>query len=495
LRRKMIQEYIKIQVLLFLATAMSISCSNTVRLTEVIVASGSDAVLPCATSPSNDHQSAVTWKRIIESEERTVWRRDKSGMEFRPVGQAPQVYCPHPNFQSSDFSLHIKDTKEEDAGMYRCEVGHRFFKNIILRVIKVSINPAVVFEGDQLTLSCSVTPQTSVTLVNWQLNGSQITSQNTFTINKVSQKDAGTWSCLIRNKSTDEKASILVQVKGILVPRDNSEVVYAELGSSVHLPCIFSDEILSNRVSWKKESKNQPALLPEFFNISYNPGVSQSSSVKGDRSAYIKSVQDGDEGTYKCLGQLMRANSKYVEVERTIQLVTTQVLSSYRNGKTFLTCHLSSTKQVTNYEWIYVEYGVNDLRTFTSVQNSTSKLLSVPKERHIREWVCRFYNQQQLLGNVTYHLPMMSAWEGEQQPTSGNKVVMIIGLCFLFLLLVLIVLQLYKNHRRRKMILQYPAMETIVHLASNEREYKERLEVREKTQNGACGKDLKSVSV
>lgn len=44
---------------------------------------------------------------------------------------------------------------------------------------------------------------------------------------------------------------------------------------------------------------------------------------------------------------------------------------------------------------------------------------------------------------------------------------------------------------QRKMILQYPAMETIVHLAANEREFRER-EQWEKTQNGARGKDVKS---
>lgn len=42
------------------------------------------------------------------------------------------------------------------------------------------------------------------------------------------------------------------------------------------------------------------------------------------------------------------------------------------------------------------------------------------------------------------------------------------------------------------MILQYPAMETIVHLAANEREFRERVKTREKVQNGACGKNLKS---
>ncbi|MCJ8728632.1 hypothetical protein PDJAM_G00006630 [Pangasius djambal] len=496
----MAQAFMKVQVLLLLVTAMAISCSNCVRDPEVFVASGSVAVLPCIMSSSTKHSAAVTWKRILQSEERTVWRRDKSGLEFRPVGQAPHAHCPHPNFGNADYSLHIEGTREEDAGMYRCEVEGQNVINVMLYVIKVSYTPAEVFEGDQLTLSCSVTPQSMGMTRKWELNGSPITSYSsiqTYTINKVSQKDAGTWSCLIGNKPTNVKASTSLQVKGILVPRDNSQVVYAELGSSVTLPCIFSNEFIVNTSAWKRVSKtsNLPAKLPSFFNISSKPGVSRCSSVQVDRSAYIESVQDGDEGTYQCSGQVKGENGKRVKVERNIQLVTAQALSSYRNGKMTLTCRVSNTSQVTSYEWIHVEYGVNDTRTFTSVQKSTSKVLSVPKEKRLGEWVCRFFNQQQLLGNVTYHLQMMSGLEGQQKSTSGNKVAMIIGLCFLFLLLVLIVLQLYKNHRRRKMILQYPAMETIVHLAANEREFRERVKVREKTQNGACGEDLKSVSV
>lgn len=86
------------------------------------------------------------------------------------------------------------------------------------------------------------------------------------------------------------------------------------------------------------------------------------------------------------------------------------VVSSDRNGKTTLTCRISNPTQVTSYEWIHVEYGVNDTQTFTSVQKSTSKVLSIPKEKQLGEWVCRFYNQQQLLGNATYHLQMMSEY-------------------------------------------------------------------------------------
>lgn len=115
-------------------------------------------------------------------------------------------------------------------------------------------------------------------------------------------------------------------LSGILVPRDSSEVVYAELGSSVTLPCIFSKEFLLNSSSWKRVPKtsNQPVMLPAFFNASSNAGDFRCSSVQVDRSAYIQSVQDGDEGTYRCSGRVKGDNGKQVKVERNTQLVTVQ---------------------------------------------------------------------------------------------------------------------------------------------------------------------------
>lgn len=71
-----------------------------------------------------------------------MWRRDKSGLEFRPVGQAPQAHCPHPNFGNIDYSLHIEETREDDAGVYRCEVDGQYSKEVMLYVIKGNISPA-----------------------------------------------------------------------------------------------------------------------------------------------------------------------------------------------------------------------------------------------------------------------------------------------------------------------------------------------------------------
>lgn len=94
------------------------------------------------------------------------------------------------------------------------------FTNTHLMVLcfsAVSFTPDEVFEGDKLILNCNVTPKTTVSIGKWEQNGSPVTSNSrmqTYTVNKVSQKDAGTWSCLIGNKPTVVKASTSFQVKG-----------------------------------------------------------------------------------------------------------------------------------------------------------------------------------------------------------------------------------------------------------------------------------------
>lgn len=50
--------------------------------------------------------------------------------------------------------------------------------------------------------------------------------------------------------------------------------------------------------------------------------------------------------------------------------------------------------------------------------------------------------------SVTCVVASAGGLEGQQKTTSANKIATIIGLCFLSVLLVLIMLQLYKNHRR-----------------------------------------------
>ncbi|XP_048009639.1 basement membrane-specific heparan sulfate proteoglycan core protein-like [Megalobrama amblycephala] len=435
---------------------------------EVLVAQGSVAVLPCEDEFSTlSYPTAVYWSKIVNGVMKTVWRRQKSGLEFRPVRDPPRANCPVPNFGKADYSLHIAGTTYEDGGQYVCEVVGKtqMVKIVTLRVIRASFSPAIVVEGSRTEAMCDVSPGTKSAKVNWKRNGEFIRRTS---LSSVSQRDAGNWTCQVSHNGVVVEATVSLQVKGIATPQDDSSVVYAAVGSPVSLPCLFTDGLIPNTVRWNRISSTTQFshLPPSFFNGS-------------SASATIRRVEDGDEGTYKCSGVMEGLNRERIQVQRRMELVVSRVVSSSAssgNGPVTLTCHLSNSNQITSYEWLRVTYGPNDTQTVTSVtsvQKTNSFRIQKVTERDAGEWVCRYYGKQGVLGNVTYELHIMGAVKGEKS-SSGNKTAMVMGLGFLFLVVFLIMFQMYRNYRRKKRILLYPAMETIVHQAATEREHRER---------------------
>ncbi|XP_043117680.1 protein borderless-like [Puntigrus tetrazona] len=452
---------------------------------EVFVAYGSVAVLPCIDETSElSHPSSVYWSRLVENALKTVWRREKSGLEFRPVRDQPRANCPVPNFGKSDYSLHITETALEDGGKYICEVEGRIrmVKLINLRVVRASFSPAVVVEGLRTEAVCHVSPGTKSVKINWKQNGAKISR---FSLSKVSQKDEGDWTCQVSYTGGAVESTTSLQVKGISTPPSDSSVVYAAVGSSVSLPCIFTDGLVPHTVSWSRPSTTSysPLPLPASLNASAGPSA----------SAAIQRVEEGDEGMYTCSGTVKGLNGESNKVQRRMELVVARVSRSSGSGPVTLTCHLSNSDQVTSYEWLRVNYGPNDTQTLTSVQKTVQKTLRIQKvdEEGAGEWVCRYYGKQGVLGNVTYELHLMGALKSGNL-SSGNKTAMVMGLGFLFLVIFLVLFQMYRNYRRKKMIHLYPAMETIVHQAATEREQRERSRPK---MAEACVGDPKPVSV
>lgn len=427
---------------------------------EVLVAHGSVAVLPCVDESSVlSYPTAVYWSRMNGNVLKTVWRREKSGLEFRPVRDQPRINCPVPNFGKGDYSLHIAGMTIEDGGKYVCEVvgKTRMVKVVVLRVIRASFSPAVVVEGSKTEAMCDISPTTPFARVTWKRNHSISTSS----LSNVSQRDAGIWTCHVSHKGVVVEATADLQVKGISTPQDDSSVLYAAVGSSVSLPCLFTDGLIPNTVTWNRTESPRP--LSASFNWSLE-------------SATIQRVEDGDEGMYTCSGRMEGLKRQGIKVQRRMELVVTRVLStstSSGNGPVTLTCHLSNSDQITSYEWLRVTYGANDTQTVTSVQKTKSFRIQQVTEKHAGEWMCRYYGKQGVLGNVTYQFHMMGALKNEKS-SPGNKTAMVMGLGFLFLVVFLVLCQMYKNYRRKKRILLYPAMETIVHQTTTEREQRQR---------------------
>ncbi|XP_062393668.1 uncharacterized protein LOC134082048 [Sardina pilchardus] len=478
---------------------------------EVTAQEGSPAVLPCDVSDSPaTHYVAFQWIKKDSRSESTVCRREKSGLVYRGSGLGHRSHCP--GTQSGDYSLHIDAVREEDAGQYVCSVqaprqGRRSqpaTRMVMLRVMKVSFSRPEAIEGDSLEVNCIVTPGYIVKMdYRWKLNGLEYQTGNayhrsSFKIRRVSQSDRGDWTCRVSYKGKEAEATQFLRVKGVEHPPNDKALVYAAIGSdNTTLPCVFSEGLTPN-ATWSRLSKGSSSSssssssstsfyklasssrrhLPPPLPLSFtHPPLSSSSPW--DQSARLQRVEVGDEGSYVCSG---RVESR--QVQRELELVTARVLSSPSTKRTplTLTCQLSNDREVTKYEWVRVTYDNNSVATVIPVgKNKTLKLT----EDEMGEWVCRYYGERGLLGNITHHVHLMGGLEsGRPEEQSSSRGALVIG-CGLFVLLVLLIaLQIYRNRQRRKMILPYPALENIVHTLANERERRERCGINVKKSSG-----------
>ncbi|XP_075965809.1 lymphocyte activation gene 3 protein [Anarhichas minor] len=462
------------------------------EVTEVFAEAGSQVVLPCKCSPSYPFIPYIIWSKADKG---TVWRKDRNGLQYwgsswSPKAGPQRVRCPHSQFERGDFSLQINDVRVEDGGDYTCMVahGHEVVEKVVtLRITKVSVSSSVPIWGDRVSISCNVTPWPHGASVRWTLNNSPFVPQTGIASNRGTSKHVvgekatarltGNWTCVVDYKGKEWRASAALTVRGVINPSKDDSKVYAAVGSAVTLPCVFSPGLIPSNPVWEKLKpgflfKPAPGPLPASFSPS-----KPLSPRPYDQSASLKEVEFEDEGRYRCSGTVQEQR-----LTRNMQLVVAKIHSSIpskNTGSVTLTCQLTDTSEVTDYEWVHVVYDLNGTQSVGSIQKGKTLSMSTVSEENQGEWACHFYGKHGLLGNVTYHIQLMSGLSGQKPSGVSHNTAVLVGLSFLLLVLLLVLAQMYKNHQRRKRIFQYPALETIVHTVSNEREERERHQVKQ----------------
>ncbi|KAF7670152.1 hypothetical protein LDENG_00050160 [Lucifuga dentata] len=461
------------------------------EVTEVFAESGSEAVLPCECKPPSPSAPFILWSKASTG---TVWRKQRSGLQYWGSGWTKhgtqRIRSLQSELERGEYNLHITKVREEDAGVYTCRVedGKLLVQRMVmLRVMKLSISPSVPVSGNSILISCNVTPWPETAAVRWTLNSipfvpqteiKLITSNRASVIKgKVTEKLMGNWTCVVRNKDQEGRATAPLSVGGIVHPSTDDTRVYVAVGSAVTLPCVFSPGLIPSDPLWEKldagsVSKSAPGLRPPSFVPS-----SFFSQHPWDKSTNLTEVVFEDEGRYRCSAMVGGQR-----LTRKMQLIVAKIdsnISSKKRSSVTLTCHLSDPREVTEYEWVHVTYDLNGTQFVRSIQKDKEKELTISKmsEENFGEWTCRFYGKFGILGNVTYQLHL-SGLTGKSSAGLSHNTATVIGLSFLLLVLLLILAQMYKNHQRRKRIFQYPALETIVHTISNEREARERSRVK-----------------
>ncbi|KAM3614253.1 uncharacterized protein V6R79_011708 [Siganus canaliculatus] len=449
-------------------------------VTEVFAEVGSQVVLPCKCASSH-YSPEIIWTKTNKG---TVWRREKGGLQYwgsRPTKGSQRMRCPHSLFDRGEYSLQISNVMVNDAGLYTCRVGRscQAAKNVVmLRILQVSISPSPATLDSYVSITCNVVPWPQGATVAWTLNNkshkpqnginSEVTSRNL--MEKATESLRGNWTCSVGYSNKEGRASATLDVKGIIHPSENNRKVYAAVGSASTLPCVFSPGVIPSNTVWEKLKpgslfKPVPGRLPASFSFS-SPSTS-------DQSATIKEVRLEDEGRYRC-----SATVEGQRLSRTMQLVVAKIenrIQSKKRGSITLTCDVSDTSEVTDYEWIHVTYDLNGTQSVGSIRKGNILNIDHVSEENRGEWTCRFHGKDGVLGNVTYNVQMMSGVIGEKSSSlSKNDAAALVGLSFLLIILLLVLVKMYKNYQRRKKIFQYPALETIVHTTFNEREGRER---------------------
>ncbi|KAM8734936.1 lymphocyte activation gene 3 protein [Acanthopagrus schlegelii] len=440
--------------------------------TEVFAEAGSQAVLPCKYSSKSRVAPAILWNNGNKG---TVWRKDKNGLQYWGSSWTHRARCPHSQFERGDFSLQLNDVTEQDGGIYLCRVvgDHGVTESrIVLIIIKVSVSPVVPMSGSDVSISCKVTPESHRGTVRWMLNNRPFGTAKSVVNEKASARVTGNWTCVVGYKGKEGRASATLTVKGIIQPSKDYAKLYAAVGSAITLPCVFSPGLFPAKPALEKLKPGSlflhtPDRLPASFIAS-----SPSSQPTSDHSATLNEVEFEDQGTYRCSGVV-----KGQWLTRNMQLVVAKIDSSTPSKKrdsVTLTCQLTDTSEVVDYEWVHVVHDINGTQSVESIQKGKTLSLGKVSEENQGEWTCRFYGQQGLLGNVTHHVHMMGGLSGKKSSSVSNNTTAVVGLSILLLVLLLVLVKMYLNHQRRKRILQYPALETIVHTTSNEREERER---------------------
>ncbi|MGH0124017.1 UNVERIFIED_CONTAM: hypothetical protein FKN15_015706 [Acipenser sinensis] len=156
-----------------------------------------------------------------------------------------------------------------------------------------------------------------------------------------------------------------------------------------------------------------------------------------------------------------------------------------------LTCTLSDYSQVDRFEWTKVTANQTD-PTDSPEQASllTSKgaklgglnfdrtfLIPRVSEQHAGEWVCSLYSKEILVGQIPFQLHVTGQLQGSALAQSSNKVAAVTLLSFLFVVLLLIALLMYRYQRKAMSKKQSHLQEAIWELIHTELTYMKKLRV------------------
>ncbi|XP_072923468.1 uncharacterized protein [Hemitrygon akajei] len=191
--------------------------------------------LNCKTE--NRNQSTWYWKKYNHEKRRRVMSSDDKGQRDSTLTPEFRNRIRLQEFDGMSFPLQICPAEFEDAGNYTCTVETLEFVTVELITTKMTVIPShPVVEGDDVTLTCSISHIREATRLIWMETGRKsFVKEKTFNppekgnislsvfIQKVGQHNRK-WSCLVFNR---EVPRIFITIQ--LEINEKSEAAYLKL--------------------------------------------------------------------------------------------------------------------------------------------------------------------------------------------------------------------------------------------------------------------------
>ncbi|MEQ2175313.1 hypothetical protein GOODEAATRI_016769, partial [Goodea atripinnis] len=83
--------------------------------------------------------------------------------------------------------------------------------------------------------------------------------------------------------------------------------------------------------------------------------------------------------------------------------LSVKVVMSKKKGSMMLSCQLSDSSEVTDYEWVHVSYDINGTESVGPILRGQT----VSVKESGGEWMCRYIGKNGVLGNVTTQVNFM----------------------------------------------------------------------------------------
>ncbi|CAH1389433.1 unnamed protein product [Nezara viridula] len=303
---------------------------------------GDTITLPCEVH--NRASAVIQWRRGP--------RKAAKPLFFDRVPQTT-----NPRFDLDDqYSLHIKDLQEDDADEYYCQIIGK--DDILVYTVEVLTKPKILRlypegtsktlkKGSPLTLMCEAVgepkPKISWTHKKKHSHVEESFSDDSITIDKVSRKHSGDYTCTVNNGKGTDKQTITVIVEYEPEIEINSEVVHSGEGYESELTCVVHAHP-GAKVTWFKN--DQP--LKESHHISQ---VKNGSS----HSLRISATKKTDFGNYKCVANnSIGTTSKAIALSGLPPTPVFESTTSAEDGKSpRLTWKVISRSPIEQFELMY----------------------------------------------------------------------------------------------------------------------------------------------